>query len=358
MINIENYGWNEFFQNYYLNNKKDDFETGRVISIKGFKYTLITNEGEIESELSGKLLYATETEELPRVGDWVFFIRYESCGYIIQVFPRENELSRKNPGTKTGKQVLAANIDYALIVQGLDANFNLMRLDRYIVQTIACRIKPVIILNKVDLINDSEQYRNEINKLGRNCPVYFCSTYNQTGIEELKNEVLKDGKTYILIGSSGVGKSSLINSLTDDVKRVTGALSDSTGKGRHITTSRDLFKLPNGSLIIDTPGMKEFGIAFEESAVTTSGVLSLFPMIEKYAQQCRYSDCMHIKEDGCSVLEALSTGELEPKVYESYIKLIKEQKHFEITKEEQKRIGKKFGKMVREVNEYRKKYKY
>jgi ribosome biogenesis GTPase len=252
--------------------------------------TLITNDGELESELSGKLLYGVDIEGLPKVGDWVYFIRYETTGYIIEVLPRINELSRKNLGTKTGKQVLAGNIDYALIVQVLDRNLNIMRLERYLVQIIACKIKPVIVLNKSDLTDNPDKYRHEVAKLGRECPVYLCSKYNQSGIAELKNTVLKANKTYILIGSSGVGKSSLLNSLMDNSERMTGTLSDATGNGRHITTSRGLFQLPNGSLIIGTPSMREFGIAFEEGQQTGG----LFPMIEKLAENCRFSDCQHL----------------------------------------------------------------
>ena len=351
---IDDYGWNNHFEEYNIKHKQNDFEIGRVVSIKGFIHTLITNEGELDSELSGKLLYGVEIEDLPKVGDWVFFIRYDTLGYIVDVLPRINELSRKNPGAKTEKQVLASNIDYALIVQGLDRDFNIMRLERYLVQIMACEIKPIVILNKVDLIDSPDEYRQEVAKLGRECPVYFCSTYNQTGIAELKKNVLEANKTYILIGSSGVGKSSLLNSFRANSERSTGTLSDSTGKGKHVTTTRDLFQLPNGCLIIDTPGMREFGIAFGDGQQSSG----LFPLIEKLAMDCRYSDCQHLEEDGCAVLEAYNAGRLEPKVYESYLKLIKEQQHFEIKIEDKKRLGKQFGKMVREADAYRKKYKY
>jgi ribosome biogenesis GTPase len=354
MKSIVDYGWNNNFEEYYNKLKNNDFEIGRVVSIKGFINTLITNEGELESELSGKLLYGEEIESLPKVGDWVLFIRYDTIGYIIEVLPRINELSRKSPGTKTEKQILAANIDYALIVQGLDRDFNIMRLERYLVQIMACNIKPIIILNKADLIDDPDQYRQEVAKSGRECPVYFCSTFNQTGIAELQNTVLEANKTYILVGSSGVGKSSLLNSLMDNNQRITGTLSDSTGKGKHITTTRDLFQLPNGSLMIDTPGMREFGIAFENGQQAKG----LFPLIGKLSVDCKYADCQHLGEEGCAVLEAYNTGKLEPEVYESYLKLIKEQQHFEIRIEDKKRLGKQFGKMIREVREHRKKYKF
>jgi len=341
MNTLENYGWDKHFQGHYNKLMKDNFEVGRVISIKGFKNSLMTNEGELEAELSGKLLYGTEAEYLPKVGDWVIFIRYDLIGYIIEVLPRLNELSRKSPGAKTDKQVLAANIDYALLVQGLDRDFNIMRLERYLVQIYACNIKPIVILNKADLIDDREKYNIEIAKLGRDCPVYFCSTYNQSGIAELKNTVLERKKTYVLIGSSGVGKSSLLNSFMDNFNRETGFISDSTGKGRHITTSRDLFQLPNGSLVIDTPGMREFGIAFEEGRQPGG----LFPVVEKLAANCKFYDCQHLEEAGCAVIEAYHSGTLESKVYESYLKLMKEQKHYEIRMEDKKRLGKQFGKV-------------
>lgn len=354
MNTLENYGWNDFYKDYILKNKKNDFEIGRIISIKGLKNILITNEGETESELSGKLLYGKATDELPKVGDWVYFIRYDTTGYIIEVLPRMNKLFRKNPGTKTEKQVMAANIDYAIIVQGLDGNFNIMRLERYLVQVTACNIKPVILLNKVDLTDNPETYKHEVEKLGRDCRVCFCSTYKQGGIVELQNTILEAYKTYILIGSSGVGKSSLLNALSGNSGRLTGHISNSTGKGRHITTSRELFQLTNGSLIIDTPGMREFGIGFENGHHTEG----LFPLIDNLAGNCRFSDCNHLKEQGCAVIEAYNEGKLEPEVYESYLKLLKEQKHFEIKIEDKKRIGKRFGKMIREVREYKKKYKY
>lgn len=354
MNNLEEYGWNTFHQQNYQNLNSSGFEAARVISIKGFKYLLITNQGELDAELSGKLLYGAEPEALPKTGDWVLFVRYDTMGYITDLLPRANELHRKSPGTKTEKQVLAANIDFALIVQGLDRDFNLMRLDRYLVQIKACNITPVIILNKADLVDDTAPFFDQIAKLGRNCHVYTCSTYTGQGITELVSKLFEKNKTHILVGSSGVGKSSLMNTLTDSTFRQTGNISHSTGKGRHITTTRDLFRLPNGSLIIDTPGMREFGVVFDEE----SGSGSLFPLIEQYAVNCRYADCSHLEEEGCAVLEAYHNGSLDRHVYESYLKLTREQKHFQIKAEDKKRLGKQFGKMVREARDYRKKYKY
>lgn len=348
---LENFGWNNFYSEY-SNKHNQGFEIGRVISIQGFKYYLITNNGEIEAELSGKMLYGNDTEHLPKVGDWVFYMPYDTLGYIIDLLSRTNALTRKSPGNKTEKQVLAANIDYAFIVQGIDQNFNVARLERYIVQVLACGIAPIVILNKMDLTDNPEFYKNEISKLHRNCQVYLCSTYTQYGISDIFEKALFPTKTYILIGSSGVGKSSLLKALNTDIDRETGEISASTGKGKHVTTSRDMFRLPNGSLVIDSPGMREFGVAFDEESSSNT----LFPAIDEIAVDCRYADCRHINEAGCAVLAALANGTLEAVQYSNYIKLVREQAHFALKAEDKKRLGKQMGKMVREVKEFKKKY--
>jgi ribosome biogenesis GTPase len=209
-------------------------------------------------------------------------------------------------------------------------------------------------MNKADLVEDHAKYRTEIAQLMRDCPVYFCSTYSGLGIDELKNNVLQKGKTYIFVGSSGVGKSSLLNSFMQKELQKTDSTSDVTSKGKHTTTTRDLFELPNGSLVIDSPGMREFGLTFEEGQHADE----LFPAIEKFASTCRFTDCRHVQEAGCAVMEAVKSGALDENVYESYLKLLKEQRRFEIKIEDKKRLGKQFGKMTKEAKAYRKKYKY
>ncbi len=353
MILLENYGWNFFHQQDYTIYQNENQSIGRVISVKGFKYDLITEKGELEAELAGKLLFGSESESLPKVGDWICFLDYGLTGYIINVLPRKNLLSRKNPGTRTDKQGLAANIDYALIVQGLDRDFNIMRLERYLTQITSCGITPIVILNKADLAENLTVYEEEVARLKRDCKLFFCSTLTGLGIEELK-KTLEKGKTYILVGSSGVGKSSLLNIFMDGQIQRTASISKVTNKGSHTTTSRDLFQLPNGSLLIDTPGMREFGLTNEEGETSDS----LFPAIEEFVHACRYADCKHLNEPGCGVIEALQTGRLDSQVYESYIKLMKEQRRFEIKIEDKKRLGKQFGKLTREANNNRKKYKY
>jgi ribosome biogenesis GTPase / thiamine phosphate phosphatase len=352
MTLLKQYGWNQYQSNTSIE-INSEFSLGRVISIKGFKYHLITEKGELETELSGKLMYAHSEDELPKVGDWVYFLDYDNSGYIMETLPRMNEVSRKRPGNKTEKQVLAANIDYAMIVQGLDQNFNTMRLERYIVQMIACKIQPVVILNKADLVSNTEEIENEVKKLNRDCKVIFCSTYSGFGIERIRETILLPERTYIMIGSSGVGKSSLLNALSNEDVQQIGSVSNVNNKGKHTTTTRDLFLLTGGSLMIDTPGMREFGVTgnSEDSH-------DLFPAIQEFAVRCKFNDCLHLNESGCAVLAAVDKGNLDPKVYESYLKLKKEMRRFEVNTEDKKRMNKQFGKMTKEAKNHRKKYKF
>jgi ribosome biogenesis GTPase len=353
MISLTHFGWNESFQLQQINTN-ESLSIGRVISIQGFKYYLVTAHGEMEAELSGKLMYGAAPEHLPKVGDWVTLMEYDQLGYVIEVLPRANELSRKTPGRQTDRQILATNVDFGLIVQGLDRDFNLMRLERYLVQLVACHVTPIVILNKADLVTDFGYYRHEIAKLQRDCRVHFCSTYSGLGMEELKSSILEKYKTYILIGSSGVGKSSLLNALTNSGQQAINTTSSFNNKGKHTTTTRDLFQLPNGSLLIDSPGMREFGLTSEDGQQTDD----LFPVIQKYAANCKYSDCTHMNESNCGVIGAINSGELDSEVYESFLKLVREQRRFSIRIEDKKRINKQFGKLTKEAKVYRKKYKY
>lgn len=353
MKNLIRFGWDESLQHHFDTLKIALFP-GRVTSIRGFKYCVMAERGELETELSGKLLFESENENLPKVGDWVLFQDYDTMGYIIELLPRKNALSRKTAGAKFERQILATNIDHALIVQGLDRDFNLMRLERYIVQIAACGIKPVVVLNKADLVEDPSAFKLEVDKLKRDVPVYACSTLTGSGLSELIQEIFSPGKTCVLIGSSGVGKSSLLNRIMNAETQVIGDVSEANSKGKHTTTTRDLFLLSNGALLIDTPGMREFGVTFEEN----SSEGDLFPEITKLAARCRYNDCRHIEENGCAVLAALENGNLESILYDSYIKLLKEQRRFQITADEKKRMNKQFGKITREAKDYRKKYKF
>jgi ribosome biogenesis GTPase len=353
MTPLEEFGWNDFHRHQFASIKDNSCLPGRVVSIQGFKYYLATANGELETELSGKLLYGADPDEIPRVGDWVSYLDYGPTGYVISGLPRANALSRKNPGNVTERQILCANVDFALIVQGLDRDFNLMRLERYMAQVTACGITPVVVLNKSDLVTDPDNYLQKILALRRECLVFFCSTVNGSGLKEL-SEGLVPGKTYIMVGSSGVGKSSLLNVLLGADIQSVNSVSTFNNKGKHTTTRRDLFRLPNGSLIIDSPGMREFGFTSEGDQDADT----LFPAIDELASSCRYADCLHISEPGCEVLQALASGELNPVTYESYVKMLKEQQRFNIRIEDKKKLNRQFGKMTKEAKTHRRKHKY
>jgi ribosome biogenesis GTPase / thiamine phosphate phosphatase len=347
------YGWKNYISKTGYSEKETKENIGRVTSINGNIFEIVTENKILKAELLGKLLFAIEKWEQPKVGDWVKYIDYDDMALIREVLPRFNQLYRKTAGKEISKQVIVANIDKAIIVQAVDNDFNINRIERYIVQIVTCNIEPVIILNKYDLVGDISVYIKEIDKLQRSLAVYCCSVKTGYGISEIRNSIFTPESTNVLIGSSGVGKSSLINELLQSNRR-TKEISSSTGKGRHTTTTRDLFLLENGAIVIDTPGMREFGVGFEDRANFTD----LYPAINKFASGCKYKDCSHIHEDGCNVILAYNNGNLEPVVYENYLKLLKEQKRFQTSIHEKNKQGKQFGKMAKEAQKYRKKYKY
>lgn len=353
MTTLSEYGWGPTQQEFY-SSIPSGLIPGRVCAVKGFKYFVNTEEGELEAELSGKLLFENENAFLPKTGDWVLLTAYDTMGYIVEMFPRTNALTRKNPGKKVEAQILASNIDFAIIVQGLDSNFNLMRLDRYIAQIMNCGIDPVVLLNKVDLVNDHEHYLQQVRRLQRSVPVYLCSTVTGQGFPAVEQDILQAGKTCVLIGSSGVGKSSILNYLLDQTLQRTGTVSESNKKGRHTTTTRELFVLPGGALMIDTPGMREFGL----TGVDDESGADEFPALQDLSAKCHYSDCQHLNEPGCAVLAALQDGSLDPVIYDSYIKLMKEQRRFTISVVQKKQQAKQFGRLIKEVKQHRKRYKF
>ncbi|QSE96685.1 ribosome small subunit-dependent GTPase A [Fulvivirga lutea] len=354
MDKLHLYGWSSFSSNNTIVRSYNANEIGRIISVKGHQFHLTTNHGKRVAELMGRLVVAYEKEDQPKVGDWVQFMKVdESNVFITDVLPRTNLLFRKSAGKEQSKQVLATNLDYAIVVQSLDQDFNLNRLERYLVQIIGCGITPAIVLTKCDMITDKQFYLDKIKRLQREVEVFFCSSQTGEGIPELENDLFKPGSTSVLVGSSGVGKSSLVNALLRDNIRSTNMISDSTNKGKHTTTTRDMLLLPNGAMIIDTPGMREFGLGLGDN----SDIGEQFPVIEAYAENCRFSDCSHTNEEGCAVLKAFNSGELDAVIYDNYIKLMREQQRFQTKVYERKQEQRQFGKMVRDVQKIKKRLK-
>jgi len=351
---LSQYGWNATFENNYSNHKNNGLEAGRVLTINGYQYTLISMAGEIEAELSGALLHGKESWDLPKVGDWVVFKAYEEQGYVIDVLPRQNELSRKMPGKGLDKQVIAANIDAALLLQGLDRDFNIMRIQRYLYQVANNGIPAIVILNKKDLVSDPQHYQREVQALGYQCPVMLTSALDKEGVAELALQWLEAGKTYALLGTSGAGKSTLMNALWGGDLQKEGAVSSANSKGKHTTTNRSLVLMPNGSMVIDSPGMREFGITIAAGEMDGSH----HPQIAALAAECRFGDCTHHHEPGCAVIAAMEKGILPDSVYRSYLKLYKEQQRYGIHAADKKRVERQFGRITRQAKDFRSKRKY
>ncbi|MBE0677901.1 MAG: ribosome small subunit-dependent GTPase A [Bacteroidales bacterium] len=329
------------------------FVIGRVTREHRERYVVTDGEQEYDAEITGNLRYSAESrEDFPAVGDWVAMTLYDSGqAYINKVLPRKSFLARRAVG-KTGEiQIIAANIDVAFIVQAISNNFNVNRLERYLAICHSAGIEPVLVLSKTDLVTEKEisAALHELESRGQKVKYLLLSNITLDGIDRIPGFIPK-GKTCCVMGSSGVGKSTLINNLLQREIIKTGELSHSTNKGRHVTEHRELFILDNGGIVIDTPGMKEVGMTDIEEGVRTT-----FREIYDLAQSCRFHDCSHINETGCAVLDALDSGALSRESYENYVKIQREQEHFQATLAEKRKRDKQFGKLIK--NYYKNKNK-
>ncbi|MFY0685661.1 MAG: ribosome small subunit-dependent GTPase A [Cyclobacteriaceae bacterium] len=345
--NIKDLGFDEHLSEYRNDNNLASFNVGRVILEHKERYVVLTEQGEIDCELIGNLRFTAQNRsDLPVVGDWVALNEYDTNKALIHaVYSRENALERQAVGKNGEKQIIASNIDYGLIVQSVNRDYSINRLERYIIICRAANIEPVIILNKIDVIEQEQLNKilNEVNNRVNGILVLAISNLTGEGIDQVKS-LIKVGKTYCLLGSSGVGKSTLINSLTGNSKMKTGAISESIDRGKHITTHRELIVLEGGGVIIDNPGMREVGITD-----SSSGLEITFDQIYELAEDCKFNDCSHQNEKGCAILAALSNGELNEATYENFMKLEREQAHFSATVHEKRKKDKAFGKMVKRV---------
>jgi ribosome biogenesis GTPase len=344
-------GYNERLEKYRTEQNLDSFEVGRVIAEHKERYVVKTPAQEFEAELLGNFRFtANSRDDFPAVGDWVAFSEYDEGKALIHaLYPRTSVIGRQAVGRSGQAQIIATNIDYGLIVQAVDRDFNINRLERYLTICNSSGVEPVIVLSKVDLISESElkSLADQIAQRISDVPIITVSK-ESVGYHTLEN-ILETGLTYCMLGSSGVGKSTLLNSLSGRQVMNTGEISSSVNKGRHITSHRELFVLDRGGILIDNPGMREVGIAD-----TTGGLEMTFDNIMEFAQECRYKDCKHVHEQGCAVLAALENGEIDKASFANFRKMEKEKIHFETDALERKKKDKDFGKMVKSFKAQRK----
>jgi len=341
-------GFNNWFLDRIDPTKLIDHQIARVITVHKDSYTINNGKGDVSAEVTGKLMFSADSSlDYPATGDWVIAQYYDKNSFAIisEIVTRKSILQRKTSGKNIEFQLIATNIDTGLIVQSLDTNYNLRRLERYLVMVNESDIQPVVLLSKSDLlpVNEIDKKITEIQALTPDIRVVPFSNKDQTGLQHVK-ELLVPWKTYCLLGSSGVGKTTLINNLQDEMRLKTHSVREKDGKGRHITTRRQLTNLKNGAMIIDTPGMRELG-----NFSVDTGIHSTFDEIAKLSNQCRYSDCSHTQEQGCSILAALKDGIISQERYQNFIKLNKESAFYKMSYLEKKRKDKKFGKFVKSV---------
>ncbi|MCK5033809.1 MAG: ribosome small subunit-dependent GTPase A, partial [Calditrichia bacterium] len=307
-------------------------------------------------EITGKLLFNADSgTNLPAVGDWVLVQYFDDNTFAIihEILPRKSILKRKVSGKNIDFQVLAANIDTAFIVQSLDSNYNLRRLERYLVMINESKIKPVVLLSKSDLISESELQNNieEIKKINQTIEIIPFSNISEAGLKSISN-ILNKGKTYCLLGSSGVGKTSLLNKLIGEEKYDVKSIREKDDRGRHTTTRRQLIFMENRSMIIDTPGLRELGIFNMDE-----GLNETFNEITHIAEQCQFKDCTHTHEKGCAVKQAVENETIDKNRYNNYLKIQKESAFYKMSYLEKRQRDKEFGKMIKLVLKDKKKKK-
>lgn len=326
-------GWKPFFQQQLT---LDDYENtlfARVIAHHRSGYVVVSEQGETHLPIHPSLPSMT-------VGDWVVLDGQQQFSRLLE---RRSLFSRKAAGSKVAEQLIAANVDTVFIVCSLNHDFNLSRIERYLALINEADVEPVIVLTKADLCDDVDELKAQVQKLD---PLLMVESVN--GLDE--SDVAKlmswcgEGQTVAFIGSSGVGKSTLVNTLLGEQEQATGGIREDDSKGRHTTTSRSIHLLPSGGILMDTPGMREIQLADCEA-----GVSETFADVEALAENCRFSDCQHQTEPGCAVQAAIEDGTLEMRRFTNYLKLLREQAHNGATLAEQRAQSKQFGKMVRSI---------
>lgn len=307
--NLANLGWQPFFQQQLTLDEWDNALPARVLEQHRGRLELATEDGSLELSLTPAMPPLT-------VGDWLLLDRN---GRFLRALERKSGFRRKAAGSSLGEQLIAANVDSAFIVCSLNQDFNLNRIERYLALTHEAGAEPVVVLSKLDLCPDAEHYRSTVQQLDSLLAVVTVNGLDPASTAQLLSWC-QPGNTVVLLGSSGAGKSTLGNSLTGETRQATQAIREEDAKGRHTTTRRSLLQMPNGALLLDTPGMRELQLSDCEN-----GVAATFPDIDGLAEHCRFADCTHRQEPGCAVQAAISSGELDTRRLDNYHKLLREQ---------------------------------
>ena len=352
-MSIKHLGWNGYFQESFDNLGRDSLRPSRVIRHNKNQYIVHDGEKVLTATLLGRLLYESEdTSLLPAVGDWVCIEPFDEEQAIIhEVLARFGAFFRKEAGQVTRKQVIAANIDVAFLVSGLDHDLNIRRIERFLVQVSSSGATPVILLNKADLREDIDAICTSVKAVAGDVEVIPISAKEQKGFDRVRSFIQK-GKTVAFLGSSGVGKSSIANVLLERHIQRTGSVREDDSRGRHTTSHRELMLLPSGGVIIDTPGLRELQLWGNEEDLQ-----QVFSEIDQLAAYCKFRDCRHEAEPGCAVLQALEDGELDETRLESYKKLRRElsylnQRQDEVAQLEAKKREKRFGRLIKQIKRH------
>jgi len=332
--------WSQAFEPY----KGEENIPARIAREEKELYLVYSEQGEFSAEVTGKFRHeARLRSDFPVVGDWVAVqpLLGEERAMIHALLPRRTKFSRKVAWVHTEEQVIAANVDTVFLMTGLDQNFNLRRIERYLVLACESGARPIIVLNKADLCPDVCERVAAVRGIAFDVPVHPISAMEGQGLEALA-PYLVPFKTIALLGSSGVGKSTLINTLLGEERQDVGAVREGDGRGRHITSRRELIPLPSKTLLIDNPGMREIQMWGDEE-----GLSGAFEDIAVLASHCRYRDCQHESEQGCAVREALETGALDQGRFKSYLKLQRELRFLALRQGQKHRLAEKAkGKMI------------
>ncbi|MGB9695967.1 MAG: ribosome small subunit-dependent GTPase A [Ignavibacteria bacterium] len=318
--NLEKYGWSEFFEKQYAVLRDTGLQPARVAVEFKKNYLLYGSDGEITGELKRRFFHvAAEPGSLPKVGDWVLIEKKtDNTAVIHYVLERKSWLSRKMPGKKISEQIVAANIDFVFVVVALEYDFTLRKIERMLVAVRESGAEPIIILNKADLDPEYLKKLEDTKTANPNIPIFCLSTVTNLGYNEL-SQILQPQKTYAFIGSSGVGKSTIINQLFGDKIRKTADRDTCYRGGLHVTTTRELIVLQNGAILIDMPGIRELQIWGTEE-----GLEEAFPDIAEIAKGCKFTDCTHTHEVNCAVKEAVKNRRLAQERYNNYIRMYEE----------------------------------